>query len=69
VSNETDKTDNCPVTINYINKYLIVLQIVHFYFCWQADNKYYKKKLLICINKFIYLKKIDKKKYKINLSL
>jgi hypothetical protein len=24
-SNETDKTDNCPVTINYVNKYVIVL--------------------------------------------
>jgi hypothetical protein len=28
VSNETDKTDNCPV--NYVNKYIIVLQIVIF---------------------------------------
>jgi hypothetical protein len=30
VSNETDKTHNCHVTINYVNKFLIVLQIVNF---------------------------------------
>jgi hypothetical protein len=29
-SNETDKTDNRPVTINYLNKYIIVLQIVNY---------------------------------------
>jgi hypothetical protein len=50
-----DNRNNSPVTINYINKY--VLQIVNFSFCWHADKKYYKK-LLICINKFVYLKKV-----------
>jgi hypothetical protein len=25
-NNETEKTNNCPVTINYVNKYVIVLQ-------------------------------------------
>jgi hypothetical protein len=43
VNNESDKTDNCLVTINYVKKYVIVLQIVNFLFCWQSDKKYYKE--------------------------
>jgi hypothetical protein len=45
------RNNNCPVTVNYVN----------FSFCWQADKKCYKIKLLICINKCIYLKKVDTK--------
>jgi hypothetical protein len=43
-----DKRNNCPVTVNYVN----------FWFCWQADKNTIKK-LLIYINKCIYLKKVD----------
>jgi hypothetical protein len=39
VNNENDKTDNCPVIINYV----IVLQILNFSFYWQADKKKYYK--------------------------
>jgi hypothetical protein len=42
-----DNRNNCLVTINYVNKYVLVLQIVNFLFCWQANKKYCKK-ILIC---------------------
>jgi hypothetical protein len=58
-----DKRNNCcPVTINYGYKYIIVLQMVNFSFCKQADEKYYKKGVNIKNNN---IKKVDK--YKINL--
>jgi hypothetical protein len=39
-----DNGNNCPVAINYVNKYIIiVLQIVNFSFFWQADKNYHEK--------------------------
>jgi hypothetical protein len=53
-----DNGNNCPVAINYVNKYIIiVLQIVNFSFFFGKLIKITMKKLLICINTFLYLKK------------
>jgi hypothetical protein len=38
-----DKRNNCPVTINYVNKQLYCKYVVNLSFCWQADKKYYNK--------------------------
>jgi hypothetical protein len=39
--------NNCPVTINYVNKYIIVLQIVNFWFCYTTPIKIVNMYVLI----------------------
>jgi hypothetical protein len=55
-----DNCNNCPITINYVNKYCIANS--KFRFVSKLIKK--TKKKYVHINKFIYLKTA---KYKINL--
>jgi hypothetical protein len=59
-----DNRNNCPVTINYVNKYIVVWKIVNFRFVGKLIKNTKYKKLLICINKCIYV--FEKSRYKIN---